>query len=211
MPAITLGQFTPTFHLRESLLAYLTTPHETESTTLSSCPRYLTLGLDRTHHHIALVEPSISAKITPAAVVNCCISHGLSQIDSHPKIQTSLALVATLHTTGYASPLIYETLYDWVGSFHIYLPSTSNYRPTNRYYRLDTALKGRLSALAARLGTPLSNLASFAIVIALATQSYPLPQHQQQMKYAIDGFFEWLDLHHKISHLLIKNIGSGDI
>lgn len=205
MPAITLGQFAPTYNLREALLTYLTSPHETEPTTLASCPPYLTLGLDRTHHHVALLEPSISSKITPAAVVNCSISHGLTQIDSHPQIQSSLALITTLHTTNYTDSLLYETLYKWMGNFQISLPSTSAYGSHRRSFRLDTALKGRLSALAARLGTPLSNLASFAVVIALATQPYPLPQHQKQMQYAIDEFFRFLAIHQRLGQVLIEN------
>ena len=186
MPLATPDTFSPVFDLPAELSTYRR--GESESIKLYGVPSYLSASLKRLVH-IQNKRVEFSADVSQSAVISLCISAGLSTILAHGRVVELGQLEGRIHDVTFTDEKLYEDVLQMMARYPITLPSSSAGNRTNIGVGIPVGLKRRLDQAAGHMGSSLSAVGLFSLVVILSAENGPYAAHVKQMNFAIAEFF----------------------
>ncbi len=186
MPLATPDTFSPVFDLLAELSTYRR--GESESVKLVGVPSYLSTSLKRIVHaqgkHV-----EFSTDISQSAVVSICVAAGLSTILAHHRVIELNQLEGRIHDAKFTDEKLYEEVLQMTSNYPITLPSSSAGNRTRIGVGIPVGLKCRLDTVAQRMGSSLSAVGLFSLVVILSAEDGLYAAHVRQMNCAIAEFF----------------------
>lgn len=186
MPLATLDTFCPVFDLPAELSTYRR--GESESVKLVGVPAYLNTSLKRIVY-IQNRRVEFSTEVSQSAVVGLCMSAGLSTILAHGRVVELNQLEGRIHEATFTDEKLYEEVLQMTANYPITLPSSSAGNRARIGVGIPVGLKRRLDRVAQRMGSSLSAVGLFSLVVILSAQDGLYAAHIRQMNCAIAEFF----------------------
>lgn len=194
-----LSTLTPSFDILSELATNRDAYKGETQLSIYSFPEYLRTCLDRVRSRVD-DKDRIGLPIT----LSCCIHCGFQTLSSHEDIRSLIKLKRDFDQLDNVDAWTLQEVASIFSSFPLSLPDNTLSQTRKQNLTLHDNMKDAVYSLCGDLGASFSIIGTLCVMIALSDQPAVLPETQQQMEVAIEGFFKRVTIRKIVLERLLR-------